>query len=272
MRATAARLRSIALIPMLLASAFAGPVHGESPYRLDWRKDAWIAGGSAAGAIGAILVSRAPAALTPAEIDRLSRQSINTFDRGATFRYSTNAATAGDLLVGVAATAPLALFLDSNVRRDWRTCALMYSETMALALIAPAYCKGTVERIRPFAYNPDAPVEAKTTSDARKSFFSRHTSVAFASAVFLSMVYGEYHPGSAARPYVWAGSLLAAAFVGYSRYESGEHFPTDIIAGAAAGSAAGYLIPRVHRSSGGRLSIRPACPGARAGLVVELKL
>jgi membrane-associated phospholipid phosphatase len=113
-------------------------------------------------------------------------------------------------------------------------------------------------------------MDEKTTSDAKKSFFSRHTSAAFASAVFLSSVYGDYHPGSAARPYIWAGSLLAATAVGVMRCESGEHFPTDVIAGAVAGSAAGYLIPRLHRSSGGRLSVLPSCPGAEAGVTLEL--
>lgn len=272
MRAKLARLCSTALVHALLAAALAGAVRGESPYRRGWSKDGCIAGGSAAGAIGAILVSQAPDPLTTVEIDRLSRESINGFDRGATYRYSTNAASASDVLVGIAAAAPLALFIDSNTREDWKTCTLMYAETMALALIAPAYGKGTVDRIRPFVYNPDAPMAVKTTSDARKSFFSRHTSAAFASAVFLSTVYGDYHPGSAAKPYMWAGSLLAAAAVGFLRYDSGEHFPTDIIAGAIAGSAAGYLIPRTHRSSAGKLSILPACPGAQAGLVLELKL
>ena len=271
MGATFGRQCSMVLVSALLTGALAAPIHGESPYRRSRSKDGWIAGASAAAAIGAILVSRTPDPLTVPEIDRLSRESINGFDRGATYRYSESVSTGSDVLVGVAAAAPLVLLLDSNVRDDWTTCTLMYAETMALALILPAYGKGTVNRIRPFVYNPDAPIEAKTTGDARKSFFSRHTSAAFASAVFLSTVYGEYHPASSRTPYVWAGSLCAAAAVGYLRYEAGEHFPTDVIAGAIAGSAAGYLIPRVHRSSGGRLSFRPACPGARTGLLLELK-
>ena len=255
---------------LVFAAAFPGPARGESPYRRSWSKDGWLAGGIAVAAAGAIAVNQTPDPLTVREIDRLSRESVNAFDRGATYNYSGDISKASDLVVGVIAAAPLALLLDAGVRDDWRTCALMYAETMALAVVLPAYGKGTVDRIRPFVYNPRAPMDEKTTSDAKKSFFSRHTSAAFASAVFLSSVYGDYHPGSAARAYVWAGSLIAAAAVGAMRYESGEHFPTDIIAGAVAGSAAGYLIPRIHRSSGGRLSVLPSCPGAEAGVTLEL--
>ena len=271
MRAAFGRQCSMVLVSALLTGAVAAPIRGESPYRCDRSKDGTIAGASAAAAIGAILISQTPDPLTVSEIDRLSRESINGFDRGAAYRYSESISTASDVLVGVVAAAPLMLLVDSNVRDDWATCTLMYAETMALALILPAYGKGTVNRIRPFVYNPDAPMEAKTAGDARKSFFSRHACAAFASAVFLSTVYGEYHPGSSRTPYVWGASLCAATAVGYMRYEAGEHFPTDIIAGAVAGSAAGYLIPRVHRSSGGRLSFRPACPGTTAGLLLELK-
>jgi len=256
---------------LLLAAAFANRANAEPPYRLGWSKDGRIAVGSALAAAGAIIMSRTPEPLTAQEIDGLSRESINPFDRGATRRYSETIGDASDVLLGAIVAAPLALMLDARVREDWETCALMYAETMALAVILPAFGKGTVNRIRPFVYNPEAPMDGKTTSDARKSFFSRHTSVAFASAAFLSTVYADYHPGSAAGRYLWVGSLLAAAAVGAMRYESGEHFPTDIIAGAVAGSAVGYLIPRIHRAGGARMSLRPDFTGCRPGLALELR-
>jgi len=272
MRIVLVRRRPTLCLLAFLLGAFVGPVRGESPYLRSWSRDGSLAGGSAVAAACAVAVSRTTDALTANEIDRLSRESVNAFDRSATYHYSGDISKAADLVVGIVAAAPLALMLDAGVRDDWPTCALMYAETMALAVILPAYGKGTADRIRPFVYSSDAPMDAKTTSDARKSFFSRHTSAAFASAVFMATVYGDYHPGSAAKPYVWAASLLAAAVVGIMRYESGEHFPTDVIVGAVAGSAAGYLVPLVHRSRGGRLSLRPARQGAQAGLVLELRL
>lgn len=258
------------LVPILCT--IAGPCRGESPYRLSRSKDGLVVGGSAAAAGIAIVFSLTPTPLTVREIEHLSRQDVNGFDRDATYNYSEEISKASDVLVGVVAAAPLALLLDTGVRDDWEACGLMYAETMAIALILPAYGKGTVERIRPFVYDPEAPMEAKTTSDARKSFFSRHACAAFASATFLSTVYGDYNPGSGAKPYVWAGSLLAAAAVGVARYESGQHYPTDIIAGAVAGCAVGYLIPRLHRAGGGAVSVIPACPGAQAGISLQMKL
>ena len=257
---------------LLLAVALPSRASGESPYRLGRSKDGWIAGVSAAAAVGAVGISRAPDPLSVGEIRGLSRQSINPLDRGATWNYSETVGSASDILLGAVVAVPLALLLDDVAREDWGTCTLMYAETMALAVILPAFGKGTVDRIRPFVYNPDAPMDKKTTSDARKAFFSRHTSVAFASAVFLSTVYGDYHPGSRAGRYLWAGSLLAASAIGAMRYESGEHFPTDILAGAVAGSAVGYIIPRIHRAGGDRLSLRPDFTDCRPGLALELKL
>jgi len=257
---------------VLLAAALASRAGGESPYRRSWSKDGWIAGGSAAAGLGAILISGTPEPLTEQEIAGLSRESVNPFDRSATWNYSEAASGASDVLLGAVVVAPLALMLDRGAREDWKTCTLMYAETMALAVIVPAFTKGTVDRIRPFVYNENAPMDKKTTADAKKAFFSRHASVAFASAVFLSTVYGDYHPGSAAGPYIWVGSLLAAAGVGFMRYESGDHFPTDVITGAVVGCAAGYIIPRIHRAAGDRLSLHPDFTGCRPGLALELKL
>jgi len=257
---------------ILFAAMLAGRAGAESPYRRGWSRDGWIAGVSAIAAAGAMSIGGTVAPLTARDIVGLSPGCINPFDRGATRHYSEAVDGASDVLLGAVVAAPLALMLDTRVRDDWETCTLMYAETMAMAVILPEFGKGTFDRLRPFVYNPDAPLDEKTTSDAKKSFFSRHTSVAFASAVFVSTVYGDYHPGSAAGRYIWAGSLLAAAAVGVMRYESGEHFPTDIVVGAVAGCAVGYFIPRIHRAGGERLSLRPDFRGSRPGLALELSL
>jgi membrane-associated phospholipid phosphatase len=263
---------SILIAAVLIAGAFAGATRAQSPYELGRWKDGWIAGGSAAAGLAAAMLEQTPAPLTEREIALLSRESVNRFDRSATYNYSPDAGTASDVLVGAMVAAPFALLADGRIRGEWRTVSMMYAETMAIAVILPAYGKGAVDRIRPFVYNPDAPPDEKTTSDARKAFFSRHTAVAFASAAFLSTVYGDYHPGSAAGPYIWAGSMLAAAAVGVMRCESGEHFPSDVITGAAAGCAIGYLIPRLHRSGNDKMSLLPVCSGSRIGLALSMRI
>jgi undecaprenyl-diphosphatase len=108
--------------------------------------------------------------------------------------------------------------------------------------------KSLFGRPRPFAYaraeGPQQDLRRRPT--ARRSFPSGHTANAFAAATFLGTVFGRLQPGDAARTWVWAGGLGVAAAVGYLRIRSGWHFPTDVVAGALIGAAAGALVPKLH--------------------------
>ncbi|MGB6121102.1 MAG: phosphatase PAP2 family protein, partial [Bacteroidota bacterium] len=99
-------------------------------------------------------------------------------------------------------------------------------------------------------YNENVPVEEKLHTNAKRSFFSGHTTISFSSAVFLSKVYGDYFPDSKWKPYIWGVSLGIAAAVGYLRIAAGKHFLTDVLVGALVGGAIGYLIPKIHETSG----------------------
>jgi len=243
----------------------------QSPYKCSWEKDGYIIGLGGASAATGFFLDRSVSSLTTAEINQLSRELVNWFDRSATYNYSESAGTASDILFGVASAAPFILFANENMRNDWTAITLMYLETWSFIGGSTFIVKGSVERIRPFVYNPDVPMDKKLTSDARKSFFSGHTTTAFASAVFLSTVFSDYNPDSKWRPYVWAGSLLTASVVGYLRYEAGMHFPTDILVGAVVGSAIGYAIPWMHRVGKENVSITPDVPHADYGFSVQLK-
>ena len=65
------------------------------------------------------------------------------------------------------------------------------------------------------------------------SFPSGHTSASFSSAAYICQRYG-YKQGRLA--------YLAAAFVGWSRIQANKHYTTDVLAGAALGSATGFLL------------------------------
>jgi membrane-associated phospholipid phosphatase len=47
---------------------------------------------------------------------------------------------------------------------------------------------------------------------------------------------GDTPPGNIHRSFLWAGGTLLAAATGVFRVLSGNHFPTDVLAGAAVGS------------------------------------
>ncbi|MBU2445656.1 MAG: phosphatase PAP2 family protein, partial [Bacteroidetes bacterium] len=221
----------------------------QSPYKLDLTKDAAVIGTGIASSVTALIIDSKVKSLSIEEINKLSLDDINSFDRGAAYNWSEDYSLASDLLVSFSAAAPALLFLSEKVRKDFITVSAMYLETMIYSMALPYLAKGSFQRARPFVYNKNVSLEEKLLPDAKKSFFSGHTTMAFSTAVFLSTVYGDYFPDSKNKPYVWAGSLLIATLTGYSRYEAGKHFPTDIIAGAIVGSAIGYIIPLIHRQS-----------------------
>ena len=229
----------------------------QSPYKLSWEKDGIILGSGAIVASGGYFLEQKINPLSLQEISTLSRNDVNAFDRSATYNWSKNLTTLSDVSVAVAMLSPLTLLLDKNVQKDFQTISAMYFETLLFATFIPSIAKGTSVRVRPFVYNADAPQNIKLEAEAKKSFFSGHTTVAFASAVFLSSVYEGYFPNSKYSKYVWGGSLLTASVVGYLRYASGNHYPTDILTGAVVGSAIGYLIPYFHKTNNSMSDVFP---------------
>lgn len=106
-----------------------------------------------------------------------------------------------------------------------------------------ALIKGAVGRARPFASpgDPDAfdPGHGFTNASLA-SFPSGHTSAAFATATVLSRELNAAHP----RTRRLVNSLLfgAATFVGFSRVYQRQHWPSDVVAGAALGTITGYEV------------------------------
>ncbi len=221
----------------------------QSPYKLDYKNETLIGGTGILSAAAALILDSKVKSPSIEEINKLNSNGINWLDKGAIFNWSEDFSTASDVLVTIGAAAPVLLFASEKIRNDLFIISAMYLETMIYSFSLPYLAKGIVQRKRPFIYNNNAPLEEKLSADVNKSFFSGHTTFAFSSAVFLSTVYSDYFPDSKYKPYIWAGSLLIAAATGYSRYEAGKHFPTDIITGAIVGSAIGYLIPLIHKQN-----------------------
>ncbi|MCP5062929.1 MAG: phosphatase PAP2 family protein [Ignavibacteriae bacterium] len=245
------------LLTFLLVIFFTANTFAQSPYKTDWKKNSIILAGGVGVAFLASALDNDTTKLTIAELNDLSRDDINSFDQSTTNNYSEDDAHISDIVVATCLAAPLTLFLSEEIREDFGTVGVMYLETLLLATFTPSFGK-SLGRIRPYAYNEDAPLDRKMNSDTKSSFWSGHTSWAFSSAVFFATVYSDYYPDSKWKPYVWGGSLLAASAVGYLRYSSGAHFPTDVLVGATVGSAIGYFIPYIYRNrDGSNLSVSP---------------
>jgi membrane-associated phospholipid phosphatase len=276
MRATPsfAAIIAIAVITLAPMHIFAdssepvAPAPGESdfPFSLSPIKEAAI-GAVGLGLYGSsfylqsIKPSPDQSALDPA--------AIPFFDRLYTTSHSAWMGTAADVLTVATALVPAALIpgLSGN---ELLTVGVMYAETLGMAYAFDESLKSIVTRYRPYAYAA-SPAEF-SNSDITASFPSNHASVAFASAVFAGYVFDEVHPDSPWRPLVWATGLGLATVTSVFRVASGDHFPSDVVAGAAFGALYGYLVPLLHKKTAKKNSSGIAVNPAPGGLIVVLNL
>ena len=263
--------RSKLLLFLLVSIIFvSNPItaSSESPYNSTWTKESLIFGSNIGFIFLSELLSEGADTMSVTEINALNTSDINSFDKSTASNWSPDIARASDYLVAATLVTPFTLFFAEEAREDVGTITVMYLQTILSATFITSSIK-TVSRVRPLAYNPDTPLNDKLSlkQDLRGSFPSGHTAWAFSSAVFFSTVYSDYFPDSDWTPYIWGGSLVAASAVGLFRQQSGYHFPTDVLVGAALGSMIGYAIPYLHRKSDSKdLSITPLISPTYAGM------
>lgn len=224
-------------------------IFSQSPYSLEAGREVAIFGGGILLGIVDLKIIENTKPIPYEKLKTLSRKNINSFDRGATYNWSPRAADWSDILLITSIASPLLLFTSSAVRDDAGTYTTMYLQNILTTYSVSHLPKAMLKRYRPYSYNNEVEDEIRSRPAATLSFFSAHTSVSFASAVFISTTFNKYNPDSNLTPYIWGTSLLIASAVGYLRYASGSHFPTDVIAGAIIGSVVGFLIPLIHESN-----------------------
>ena len=84
-------------------------------------------------------------------------------------------------------------------------------------------------------------------TDSALSFFSAHSAQVSALSAAATYIAFSRSPHSV-RPWITLGVGAAlTTFVAYERVRSGNHFPTDVMAGALAGTSIGALIVHLHR-------------------------
>lgn len=180
------------------------------------------------------------------DVSTLRRENIPCFDRFAVDLSNSKIADVSDVTSGIALGLPLVLALGSRDGRTVGEDALMYMESVMFMGGLTWLSKAAFGRPRPYAYR-DAEAGASSLSpNAVRSFFSGHTAAAFNGAVFAGTVFQKRYPDSDWVKPVWAFGLTAATATAVFRVTSGNHFPTDVIAGAVMGSLTGWLIPRLH--------------------------
>ena len=163
------------------------------------------------------------------------------------------------------ATPALFAIMPAN---EWLTIGTMYVETMLFAYGIKEWTKLLVYRARPYMYFDDYPQNKLEDGDWNCSFPSGHTTMAFAGAAFTTMVFCQCFPDSNLKYVVAGGAFGIAAVTGALRMASGNHFLTDVLVGAAIGTACGFIVPFMHtqgfygafekKSGSAKASVTPA--------------
>jgi membrane-associated phospholipid phosphatase len=123
------------------------------------------------------------------------------------------------------------------------TGLFQYGASAAITDIATLTLKNSVHELRP-------------NGSDYLSFPSGHSSTTFAAAAFIQRRYG-WELGIAA--------YALAAFTGYSRIESREHYFHDVAAGAAIGISSSYLFTRPFH----RFHLQPTTDGKHVGVTLS---
>jgi membrane-associated phospholipid phosphatase len=198
---------------------------------------------------------------------RCDPATLNALDRGVAGRWSPAWNRASDIGIATLLVAELTTLGAVDGLGAGAQDAVVIAEAVIWANGLGALTNFAVRRPRPFTYGDAAPLADRQDGNAALSFFSGHTTVAFAATTSLFVTLHRLRPKS---PLPWialAGFGLGAAFVGSTRMLAGYHFPTDVIAGAVIGTSLGFAIPALH---GAPVSLAPLpdAAGRTAGVSV----
>lgn len=245
-----------------------------SPYELKVGRELAITGLGLALSAGDIWIKNNQTPLTPSEVLHLDPNSINRFDRGAIYNHSQSSMNTSNVLKYSGWLLPASLLLSKQIRKDFWVITTMLVEAKIMTHAVTGMTKGTVGRIRPYAYNEQIPVENKTTKSAKRSFFSGHTSNFAVLSFFTAKVISDYSSNRSLKILVWSFALASSSYMGYLRVEAGNHFKTDVIVGLIVGAAIGVGIPELHKKKkdGNTLSILPYFDGQTSGLYFTWQL
>lgn len=231
-----------------------------------------LAGGLTLNIAGGSFISD----IRPTDVSNLSKNDVPVFDRFATDYYSKKLSRYSDYTAKAASGTALILALPfkDGINRDnisaVATDFIIILEAGSISMGLTQCSKGLFKRERPYVYNDAVSLRKRKSRDAELSFWSNHTAHAFTTAVATGYLFQNRYPESSFKKPVWAFGLTCATATGILRVKSGNHFPSDVIAGAAVGSLTGWLIPRLHKSGNSDISLSPSVNGTE-GILISFK-
>jgi len=243
----------LGLLPLLLAAGaqaqIASDAEPQPVMRLQpGREAALLLGGALAHLGGVWLFNQMPGNA----IGAFSRRDLWGVDGWAAGAYGPGYSLASDILVipVVGALPLLDAWLAWSRRTSWSpfwTDAVVLTEALAWSSALNLTVRSWRWHPRPLVFSEAAPKGFRMAPEAGGSFYSGHANGAFTGAVLFALVAPKYFP--ACHPaWFWGGALGSATLVASLRVAAGKHYPTDVIAGAAAGSLFAYGFFQWHRA------------------------
>lgn len=214
---------------------------------VDWTVDGLVTGGALALWLGSEAMKDQ---LAPASCRWCAVNGLDGGVRDAVVWSDPKAAkTASDVLVlgvplGVAAYDAVAMGGLKRAAPD----ILIIGEAVAISGALAQATKFLAARQRPYAANGYVTVASEGVDD-HLSFYSAHTTIAFSAVAaggMLAQLRGDEH-----WPWVYGVGFTAAAATGYLRMAADKHWLTDVLVGAATGTAVGLAVPWLHRRQDG---------------------
>lgn len=229
--AGALALAALALVCAAPSASFAEPALASfSP--------AWDGAALALGA-GASIASELALGGGSGGFDKPDPAGLSGFDRALSFPYSEGL---DKVSLGVEAASLLypALFCLVADEGDRLPAAAAYAEALLYTFAAKNCLKALFPKARPYAYYEEG-LSGELLEEADESFPSGHSALAFAAATSFAVLALRAAPADSRTPWLVAGAYLLASGEGALRVASGEHFLSDVAAGAALGAGIGYL-------------------------------
>ena len=173
-----------------------------------------------------------------------NKDGVPSFDRFFMQPFSKGLNITGDIFQYVGLLMPAVLM--ASPMEEWLTVGVMYAESVLVAYGVKELAKSIVSRARPYMYYDDKPIDLIQEGDWNESFPSGHSTLAFVGATFASYVFSKYFSDSPWKYVVTAASYSIATATAVFRVAGGKHFFTDVLTGAAIGTATGFLVPWLH--------------------------
>ena len=174
---------------------------------------------------------------------------VPSFDRVALHWQSAAADTASTITEVLALLAPIAMDLvDVGLSQAFLEDMVVYGEVLSISETLTAAAKYSFQRPRPYVYATTSTAVLHSPA-SYTSFLSGHASITFGALTTLAMTESFRHG-----PTLWPWLVVAVlgTSVAVERVLAGQHFPSDVLAGAALGVGTGALVPLFH--------LRPAVP------------